>query len=202
MSKNKTTFLIIAVTVGVLLAVKFLFFSTMDVSDIERSKTKGPDNAAIKIVEFIDFQCPACAHGAIFLKTFMDENPGKVQLTLKHFPLGMHNHALVAALHVQCAGAQGKFFEYHDLLVDNQQKWAMLSQPQSAFDLFSDQLEIDKEQMASCVTDQNILEVIFNDKEEGRRLNIRSTPTYFINGEMVVGKPALQAKLNQLIHAK
>ena len=161
-------------------------------------RTKGNRNAPIHVIEFIDFQCPACAAGSAFLKDFMDKHPGLVRLELKYFPLEkIHHHSLISIRYAECAGRQGRFWPFHDLLLTKQSQWANLAEATSVFDLMAREVGVDPGRLKSCLADEALDALINSDKEEGKSRGVNSTPTYFVNGQLVVGGKSLEVKLNQ-----
>lgn len=97
------------------------------VVDIGKSITKGPAQAAVKIVEFSDFQCPYCERAYPTVNQVLKEYDGKVLFAYKHFPLNaIHPRAQKAAEAAECARDQGKFWEFHDKLYENQADWSSI----------------------------------------------------------------------------
>lgn len=93
--------------------------------DLGNAQTKGPKDAKITFVEYSDFQCPFCARVYPTINQLMKDYDGKVQLVLKHFPLiSIHPRAQKASEATECARDQGKFWEFHDALFENQQDWS------------------------------------------------------------------------------
>ena len=82
-------------------------------------KVKGPDSAPIRILDFSDFQCPACRAAAPILEGLAEKYPGKIQLVFKHFPLRMHAWSPVAHQSAECAAEQGKFWDYYKKIYEN-----------------------------------------------------------------------------------
>ena len=111
----------------------------------------------------------------------------------------MHRHAVTAALYAECAGQQGQFWPFHDLVIRDQSKWSKITIVRPYFMNYAKELNLDVDVLSACVDDEKTREVIIHDQEEGRQLGIRSTPTYFINGEMIVGPKSLQDKMNELL---
>src|SRR4051812_34783976 len=92
-------------------------FAKQTVERGEAYRTKGPESAKVTIVEFSDFQCPACRFAEPPLRQIMSMYQGDVRLIFKHFPLErIHEYARMGAVSAECAGRQGKFWELHDLL--------------------------------------------------------------------------------------
>ena len=125
----------------------------------------------------------------------MKSHPGKIRLELKYFPLNSHQHALMSARYAQCAANQGKFWEFHDLVLERQSQWKNLYNATSAFDDIAAKVGLNKTELNSCLQDEAVGLAINLDKDEGTRRGVRSTPTYFVNGKMVVGYQSLASEL-------
>jgi protein-disulfide isomerase len=201
MSTQKSRVLIAGVVlvmvVGLVLTIKYANGVRQE-EVLEKSvanRTKGNPDAPLKIIEFIDFQCPACARGAVMINQFMDENPGVVFLEMKYFPLSSHNQGFLAARYAQCAARQGQFWGMHDLILEKQQQWFPLSDARSAFDLYAEKIGLDFDILVECLSDESVSAEVMALRREGQSLGIKSTPTYFINGELVVGFRNLEERL-------
>lgn len=153
---------------------------------------KGPDDAKVTIVEFADFQCPACSQVKTMLNQLEGEYKGKVQVVYRNFPLDstcnssvrqkMHEFSCNAAVMARCAGQYGKFWEMHGNLFDRQREMS-----NEKIKLWAKEIGLTDEQINSCWTNKDILAKIKDDVAEGLRLNIDSTPTLFFNGRKVIG---------------
>src|SRR3989344_1637923 len=150
--------------------------------------TVSPD-AKVSIVEFGDFQCPACA--AAFpiveqLLAFYKDNP-QVNFVSRNFPLPQHQYALLTAESAEAAGAQGKYWEMYRLIYTNYDEWVNSADPMSILVGYATQLKLDVNRFKSEVTANKYSAVIEQDKQDGLALGINSTPTFFINGVREVG---------------
>ena len=126
-----------------------------------RAKVLGSDDARIRITEFVDFQCPMCANGARYLKSVMKKNPGLIRLQMKYYPLQqIHNHALLSAQYAECASYQGKFWPYHDLLMNRQGNWKRLADAKPAFDQMASDVDLDKDELSTCLQSNKALKEI------------------------------------------
>jgi protein-disulfide isomerase len=153
---------------------------------------KGPDNASVVIVEFADFQCPACKNISGTLEQIHKEFPDRVQVVYRMYPLDqscnssmrgpLHQHACTAAVMARCAGQYGKFWEMHDLLYGNQSdiKDAKIKE-------WGKQLGLTDEQMSACLASNDLMAKIKDDIAVGTALGIDSTPTVYINGRKLLG---------------
>ena len=201
-SRQFYAFIIIVVVVGFIIAVKSTHrpeARMVEEVDSKVARFKGPENAAIKITEYIDFQCPACAKGAIYLKNFMQTKPGILSLNMKYFPLRGHKFGLPAARYAQCAAKQNKFWEFHDRVLETQSDWKKLNDAIPAFEHIAKEIQLNEKQLKRCLSDNSLNNIIAQDKEEGQALGVKSTPTYFINGKMFVGTKSLGLEINRLL---
>ena len=140
----------------------------------------GPPHAAVTIVEYGDFECPNCKQAAPAVKLLLERFAGRLRLVFRHFPLEeVHPHALHAALAVEAAGAQGKFWEMHDLLFDNQLH-LRLNQLRG----HAERLELDMERYDSEMADELYLQRVREQIDGGKASGVRATPTFFVNGTL------------------
>jgi len=151
------------------------------------SYKKGPDSAKVTIVEFSDFQCPACKVNAQALNQVINEYPDQIRVIFRHFPLSFHKNAPLAAQAVEAAGKQDKFWEMHDLIFDRQTEWSEVKNAAETFHIFAQELELDEEQFKIDLNDQSIKEKISRDTSDGYQAKVNATPTFFINGQKAMG---------------
>ncbi len=200
--KNKkiTTVVIIIVCVVLVYGAKiFLQPSEKEAGSTQSFRVKGELLAPIQITEFIDFECPACAAGAKYLKKLMKENPSAIQLELKYYPLRMHKHGLISAKYAECAGQQGQFWGFQDSLIKRQKLWHKLEDAKPAFNIIAKDLNLDIKELEGCLQSKETDKVIQRDRDEGKSIGIRSTPTYFVNGKMVVGTKSLKQLVEKFL---
>jgi protein-disulfide isomerase len=157
----------------------------------------GPADAPVTIVEFSDFQCPYCKLSVQVIKDILVKYPGKVRVVYRDFPGFNHSHAQQAAEAAQCAAEQGYFWNYHDLLFSQQaagQGWD--------FAALAKQLGLDQQPFALCLNAGRYREKVGKDLQDGLRLGVSSTPTFFVNGRPLVGAHPLtdfQALIDPLL---
>ena len=159
------------------------------------AKAKGNPQAKLKIIEYIDFECPACAQGTHILKDYFTKYPDQIYLEVKYFPLPMHLYGLPSARYAECAARQKKFWPFVELLMERQSLWASLHDPQPAFRQIAQAVGLSFFQLDACLNDKYLDEVIMTEKTVGTTLGVQSTPTYFINDKMRVGTKLLQDEL-------
>lgn len=162
-------------------------------------KVRGPDSAPIRILDFSDFQCPACRLASLVAEELIQKYPGKIQLVFKHFPLRMHPWALVAHQSAECANMQGKFWQFYDKMYQNQQVWSILSDPLPTFASYAQEIGLNMTDFEKCMVNPQVAAQIAAEKKEGEALEVKSTPTFFINGQMFAGGVELQVSGQSLI---
>lgn len=193
--------MIVVFCVTFVLAAKSTIFILRPVTwQTSLTRTKGNPNATVRIIEYMDFQCPACAKGSLFLSKYVKENPQKILLEVKYFPLeSMHPLAIRSARYAECAAREGKFWPFHDSLVAKQPEWKGLINADPVFQQIAKDSQIDLNLLNRCLADDSVRDIVIKEKAEGAARGVSSTPTYFINGKMVVGTKSMEEELqNQL----
>jgi protein-disulfide isomerase len=147
-----------------------------------RGPSRGPDNAAVTIVEFSDFQCPYCGRVTPTVEKLMKDYDGKVRLVFRHFPLSFHPNAAKAAEAGACAADQGKFWQMHDKMFSNQQKLTVDDLKSFAKDIGLDQGKFDK-----CLDSGEKAQLVSADEKDGEQAGVTGTPAFFINGIFING---------------
>ena len=162
-------------------------------------KSKGPQNAPVEMIEYSDFQCPACQLAQAKLKKILAGHPEKIHLIFRHFPLSGHRWSPLAHQAAECAAQKGKFWEFHDKLYDNQQIWSSAPNAVEFFLQYAAELGMNMDLFAGCLNDRDIRQKVLADKKTGEALQINSTPTFFINQERLVGPFDLEQKGEEMI---
>lgn len=139
-------------------------------------------NAKVTIVEFGDFQCPACGSAHPTVKQVLKDYEGKVTFVWRHFPLPMHKNATLAAIASEAAADQGKFWEMHTMLFDNQKDWGESNKAKETFVSYAEKLGLDTAKFSEALDKKFNAERIQSDQDAGIALGVNSTPTFFING--------------------
>lgn len=150
----------------------------------------------VQILEFADFQCPFCAREAADLEKLRAEYSGSVVLTFKHFPLPIHKQSKPAHLAALAAGQQGKFWAMHDLIFAHPDHLSS-----EDFEGYANALGLDKDKFRRSLDDPAQSSVIEKDTAEGKALGVNATPTFVIDGHMLVGRQSY-ARLKQLVEAE
>lgn len=165
------------------------------------TKSRGPIDAPVQIIEYSDFQCPACKFAEPVLDAILNdpEYAQKIRLVYRHFPLSGHTWAGPAHQAAECAKRHGKFWEYHHKLYTEQEKWSALPNPLVTFMQYAQNLEMSPDWFAACLTDTEVQQQILAEKNFGMEVEVKSTPTFFINEERVVGPLELANRGTELI---
>jgi len=153
------------------------------------SNKTGAVSASIKIVEFGDYQCPACGAVHPTLKRLTIDYKDKIMFVFRNFPLPQHMNAKVAAEAAEAAGEQNKYWEMHDMLYENQDKWADSTKPLDIFSVYAKELDMNIEKFKKAVQGLKFDEKIQSDINDGNSLGVNSTPTIFINNTKYEGVP-------------
>jgi protein-disulfide isomerase len=161
---------------------------------------QGEAKAPITLEEFGDFQCPPCGALHPILKAMQREFGTSLRLVFREFPLvPAHQHALTAARSAEAAGMQGKFWEMHDLLYDNQKAWSNAFDVRPIFEGYATKIGLDLEKFKRDVGSETVAQRIFQDGKRGRSLGVFGTPTVFMNGREVPFESLAQEKLRVVI---
>lgn len=150
--------------------------------EIGKSPVKGPANAKVTIVEFSDFQCPYCKRGHDTMEEVLKAYPKDVKLTFKHYPLPFHKEAEPASRAAWAAQQQGKFWEFHDVLFNNQDKLG-----QDFYLATAKELKLDEAKFKADMNSEAAKKQIEEDTELGSKNGIQGTPGFFVNGVAVKG---------------
>lgn len=148
----------------------------------------GTENAKVTLVEFGDFQCPACGAAHPVVKQILQEHNDKILFVFRNFPLPMHNNALIAAKAAEVAlaiGGQAKYWEMHDMLYENQNQWTDSNNPLDLFLEYAEDLELDIDKFKAEITNNKYNQKINQDRQDGNAVGVIGTPTFFINGQKV-----------------
>ncbi len=146
---------------------------------------RGKNDSKVVLIEYSDFQCPACSARYLFVKQAETEFGDRVAFVFRHFPLTMHPNAKPAAWAAEAAGKQGKFWEMHDVLFEKQAEWSELDDPANTFAQYTESLNLDKTQFLSDYASDAIKKIISDAVLAGERIPINGTPTYYLNGKFL-----------------
>ncbi|MCG3111738.1 MAG: thioredoxin domain-containing protein [Candidatus Manganitrophus sp. SB1] len=144
---------------------------------------KGNPNAPVTLVEYSDFQCPSCGTYFPLLKELNSEFDDRLRIVYRHYPLGFHAHAELAAQAAEAAGKQGKFWQMHDLIFRQQKDWSeKVGSARALFIGYARDLGLDMARFEADLDSKEVRQAVDADRRSGDRLGVDSTPTFFLNG--------------------
>jgi len=147
---------------------------------------KGNPDASVTLVEYSDFQCPACAQFYPYVKEIMDEHGEEIRFEYRHFPLiNIHPQAVPAARAAEAAGQQGKFWEMHDKLFEGQNTWGKSSNPTGFFRQYAEELGLDMETFNRHLNSSTLETAIMSGFNDARDRGFTGTPTFMLNDEVM-----------------
>ncbi len=156
---------------------------------VDDDYSHGPADAPITIIEFSDYECPYCQrwYEQVWLR-LREEYPTQVRLVYRDFPLPSHPNAIPAAEAANCAGAQGKYYDFHDLLFGGG-----LGLTPEAYLSYAKQLDLDQAEFEQCIEERRYQVEVDADLKWASELGVSSTPTFFVNGIPLIGAQPYEA---------
>jgi protein-disulfide isomerase len=146
-------------------------------------------SAQVTLVEFGDYECPACAQFSPLVKQLMQESGGKVNFVFRNFPLPQHKKGMISAQAAEAAGLQGKFWEMHEKLYASQLEWANSNDALSYFVGYAQSMGLNVDQFKKDMDSKEIKDKISADINDGNLIRINATPTYYVNGMKLENLP-------------
>jgi len=152
----------------------------------------GNENAPVKILEFADFECPACGQFALLTEPDVRSRivqSGIASYRFFDYPLPMHKNTMVAANAAACASDQGKFWEMHDKIFFNQPEWSgeQTSNPRKFMARYAGEIGLDVNAWNTCMDQERHRDRILGNQAEGNRRQVQATPTFFIGNKVIEG---------------
>src|SRR3989338_725972 len=154
----------------------------------------GTKEAKVNIVEFGDYQCPACAYASPIVQELVKayKNNPNVNFVFRNFPLPQHSNLMTPAGAPEAARVQGKFLEMSEMLYGRQNEWSGNSKALEIFIGYAKELGLDINLFTDSVSQEKFKDIIIKDRSDGQALGVNSTPSFFINGEKLNGIPGLE----------
>lgn len=146
----------------------------------------GKNDAKVILVEYGDYQCPACAAYHPFTKQLIQEFGDNIAFAYRYFPLrSIHKNADITAQAAQAAGKQAKFWEMHDLLYKNQKSWENAGNVEEIMVGYAKSLGLNIDQFKTDLNSKAAKDKIESDFQSGLRAKVQGTPTFFVNGKSI-----------------
>ncbi len=150
---------------------------------------RGESDSTVSIIEYGDFQCPACKQYEQIMKKLLEEYGDRVAFGFRNFPLyQIHPNAGIAARAAESAGLQGKYWDMYDTLYDKQTEWAVAKNERDALQLFTNYAQtmgLDLARFATDIDSAAVRDKINNDVATGGVGAVNHTPTFFLNGKQI-----------------
>lgn len=163
---------------------------------------KGNPNAKVTLVEYLDFECEACGAYYPIIKQLGAEFPNDLRIVTRYFPLPGHKNSMTAAIAVEAASKQGKYWEMHDVLFENQGKWGNKQMPTpQVFEAYAEQIGLDMEKFKADVADPTTKARVERDLNASKKLGNSSTPSLFVQGKKIQNPRGLDP-FKQLIQSE
>lgn len=158
------------------------------VASDEAQASDSANKKIVTVVEFSDFQCPACKAASPLLKVLRTAHPGQIEFVFRAYPLvQIHQNALLAAQAAEAAGKFDLFWKYHDVLFEKQEQWADLSSDEAKERMiqYAIDLGIEKDSFTKELNSDTVISAVQSDINLGNEINVSATPTFFVNGQQV-----------------
>jgi protein-disulfide isomerase len=160
---------------------------------------RGSASAPVTLEEFGDFQCPPCSLMAGFLRQTETEYGSRLRLIFHHFPLPVHAHAREAALAAEAADMQGRFWEMHDLLYKEQVAWSKADNVPALLNSYARTIGLDLDRFSKDLQSPEVAARVDGDQKLGASRGVTSTPTLFLNNDVVPAEALNPANLKKAI---
>lgn len=159
---------------------------------------KGNRNAKVVLVEYSDFQCPACALYSPLLNTLSDEFGDRLAFVYRHFPLPSHKNSKPMVYVAEAAGMQGKFWEMSDLIFEGQTEWAVENDVKNTVVSYAESLGLSVDQFVKDFDSSELRKRLDENFRKNDRIGITYTPTFFLNGKRI-SNPKSYAEFKNII---
>lgn len=153
---------------------------------IDNAPVRGSTHAPVTVALFSDFECPYCVKAEATIRSLESAYPGRVKVVFRHHPLPMHEHARLAAKASLAAEAQGRFWEYHDVLLQHRD-----ALDRASLEGYARTTGLDPQRFARDIDDARYEARITADEAQAAKLHVEGTPTAFVNGRRIVGAQPL-----------
>ena len=162
--------------------------------NVERSL--GSEKSPLWITEYFDYQCPPCATARGILDEAIAAHPGQIYLQVRFFPLPGHKNAMKAATYAECVAHQkGKFWKFHEETFKHQNDWAADNYAPFRFTSYAESAGVDLKRLDVCVHDLETEKAVADEKKQAVDAGVQLTPSFYINGKLVVGLTALSDEI-------
>lgn len=191
----KNTLIVLGITAVVLVVLGFGIYQVMQSPPGQKTLSQqvgasdhilgDPTTAKVALVEYGDFQCPACGYYYPIVKKLTHDYGSKMILVFRNFPLSQHPNAIPAAEAAEAASKKGKYWEMFDMIYSHQQDWQDSTTAAAIFQGYAQQLGLNPDQFKKDAASGDVTTKIQNDQATGLSSNVDSTPSFFLNGTYI-----------------
>lgn len=139
----------------------------------------------LTLVEFGDYQCPACGAYHPVVKQLLTDYSGKLNFVFRNFPLSQHQNGLISSYAAEAAGLQGKFWEMHNKIYETQASWSTSTDTKTLFIGYAKDLGLDVGKFTADIDSKLIKDKVQSDVTDGNKIGINATPTFYLNGKKI-----------------
>ena len=158
---------------------------------------RGDENAKITVIEYSDFECPACVAAAPVVKELISSYEGKVRFVSRSFPLPQHKLARLASYAAEAAGLQGKFYEMSDVLNEQKNEWSAEKDPTGKFKEYANGIGLDVSRFEADINSKAVKDKVARDEQNAYDMQLFQTPSFFIDGKFVIDIGEMKTLLDQ-----
>ncbi len=162
-------------------------------------KPLGEGKTGVTLTEYGDFQCPACLQAEPLVQQVVQKYKKDIFFEFKNFPIPGHQNAVSSARTALAANLQGKFWEMHDILYQNQSTWSEVSNPYTVFESYAQNLGLDLAKFKQDFESGEVNDAINADKSAGQQLGVTGTPTFYLDGKKLDPTPTTLDEFSKLI---
>ncbi len=156
----------------------------------------------VTLVEFGDYQCPACIEYHPFVKRLLTDFSGQINYVFRNFPLSQHANAPISAYAAEAAGLQGKYWQMHDKIYESTGEWVASTDAKSIFIGYAGALGLDLKKFTSDIDSNDVKNKVQADTNDGNLVKLDATPTFYLNGVKVSGLTGTYEGLKSLVSSE
>jgi len=169
---------------------------------VQTDHVRGNRTSPVMLIEYSDFQCPACAAYVPLLESVGQRYGQRVAFVYRHFPLRrLHQNSALAAQAAEAADRQGKFFEMHDVLFAKQSSWSTQENVRETFAAYAQELNLDLDRFRADLESSATETVVREQEKSGQTYGVSGTPSFFLNGKKISFRTAsdLEKRLDEAL---
>jgi protein-disulfide isomerase len=156
-------------------------------------------SAKVTLVEFGDYECPACGEYNSLVKELLTDFTGQINYVFRNFPLSQHTNAQISSQAAEAAGLQGKFWQMHDKLYETQKDWSTSSDAKSIFIAYAQGLSLNIDKFKTDIDSQAVKDKIQSDANDGNLVKLTETPTFYLDGVKITNLTGNYADLKNVV---